>query len=222
MQAKQSVTTLVGAVILLLFALTVISFVPGTPTQALAPSMQQDPQPRVGFDKLEDSVLAGEKLNTGLFFANFPCIDQNDDGTCNSDDKFTTVTYRFDLLQGSSDGPNADHCEGQGFGTVSTFSPSEYSHWSTTGTIPLSIDRNCPPAAYTVKCSVTYTEPGSDEAISLACNCGITIGPAQEPATATPRPPSHPCRRPRPPTRLHRRPCPPTRPRPQPRPPTRP
>ena len=188
MQAKQSVTTLVGAVILLLFALTVISFVPGTPTQALAPSMQQDPQPHVGFDKLEDSVLAGDNLNTGLFFANFPCIDQNDDGTCNSDDKFTTVTYRFDLVQGSSDGPNADHCEGQGFGSVSNFSPSQYSHWSATGAIPLSINRNCPPTAYTLKCSVTYTEPGSNEAIPLACNCGITIGPAQQPPTATSTP----------------------------------
>ena len=188
MQAKQSVTTLVGAVILLLFALTVISFVPGTPTQALAPSMLADPQPHVSFEKLNDLVSAGENLNVGIFFANFPCTDQNDDGTCNSDDTFTTVTYRFDLLQGSSDGPNADHCEGQGFGTVSTFSPSEYSHWSTTGTIPLSINSNCPPTAYTVKCSVTYTEPGSNEAISLACNCGITIDPAQQPAPATPTP----------------------------------
>ena len=53
MQAKQSVTTLVGAVILLLFALTVISFVPGTPTQALAPSMLADPQPHVGFEKAQ-------------------------------------------------------------------------------------------------------------------------------------------------------------------------
>ena len=125
----------------------------------------------------------------GLLFASFPCIDQNNDNKCNSDkDKFTTVTYRFDLLQGSSDGPNADHCEGQGFGSVSTFSPSEYSHWSTTGTIPLAINSNCPPTAYTVKCSVTYTEPGSNEAISLACNCGITIDPAQQPAPATPTP----------------------------------
>ena len=188
MQAKQSVTTLVGAVTLLLFALTVISFVPGTPTQALAPLMQADPQPHISFEKLNDLVSAGENLNAGLIFANFPCIDQNNDGTCNSDDKFTTVTYRFDLLQGSSDGPNADHCEGQGFGSVSTFSPSEYSHWSTTGTIPLAINSNCPPTAYTVKCSVTYTEPGSNEAISLACNCGITIDPAQQPAPATPTP----------------------------------
>ena len=186
MQAKQSVTTLVGAVILLLFALTVISFVPGTPTQALAPLTQADPQPHISFEKLNDLVSAGENLNAGLIFANFPCIDQNNDGTCNSDDKFTTVTYRFDLVQGSSDGPNADHCEGQGFGTVSNFSPSQYSHWGTTGTIPLSINRNCPPTAYTLKCTVTYTEPGSNEAIPLACNCGVTIDPAQELPTATP------------------------------------
>ena len=145
MQAKQSVTTLVGAVILLLFALTVISYVPGTPTQALAPYMQTDPQPHAGFEQLDDSVAAGENLDIGIFFANFPCTDQNDDGTCNSDDTFTTVTYRFDLLQGSADGPDADNCEGQGFGVVRDFNPSQYSHWKTTGTIPLTIDRNCTP-----------------------------------------------------------------------------
>ena len=186
MQAKQSVTTLVGAVILLLFALTLISYVPGGPTiQALAPYMQTDPEPHAGFEQLEDSVAAGEDLDVSIFFANFPCTDQNDDGTCNSDDTFTTVTYRFDLLQGSSDGPDADNCEGQGFGTVRNFNPSQYSHWNTTGTIPLTIDRNCTPGSYVVKCTITYTDDGSTEEIPLACNCGIIIGPAQ-PFTATP------------------------------------
>ena len=186
MQAKQSVTTLVGAVILLLFALTLISYVPGGPTiQALAPYMQTDPQPHAGFEQLEDSVAAGENLDISIFFANFPCTDQNDDGTCDSDDTFTTVTYRFDLLQGSADGPDADNCEGSGFGTVRNFNPSQYSHWSTTGTIPLTIDRNCTPGSYVVKCTITYTKDGSTQEIPLACNCGIIIGPAQ-PFTATP------------------------------------
>ena len=85
--------------------------------------MQADPQPHAGFEQLEDSVAAGENLDISIFFANFPCTDQNDDGTCDSDDTFTTVTYRFDLLQGSADGPDADNCEGSGFGTVPQFQP---------------------------------------------------------------------------------------------------
>ena len=188
MLAKQSVTTLVGAVVLLLFSLTVISFVPGSPTiQALAPYMQQEPEPHAGFEQLDDSVAAGEDLDVSIFFANFPCNDDNDDGTCDSDDTFTTITYRFDLLQGSVDGPPADHCEGQGFGNVRSFSPSQYSHWSTTGTIPLTIDRNCTPGSYVLKCTITYTEDGSTEEIPLACNCGIMINPPLTP-TATPTP----------------------------------
>ena len=77
MLAKQSVTTLVGALVLLLFALTVISYVPGGPAiQALAPYMQQDLQPHAGFEQLEDSVAAGEDLDVSIFFANFPCNDE--------------------------------------------------------------------------------------------------------------------------------------------------
>ena len=61
MQSKQTIITLVGAGMLLLFALAVISFVPPAPTiHALAPSLQDDPQPHVGFDTLDDSVPAGE------------------------------------------------------------------------------------------------------------------------------------------------------------------
>ena len=186
MLAKQSVTTLVGALVLLLFALTVISYVPGGPAiQALAPYMQQDLQPHAGFEQLEDSVAAGEDLDVSIFFANFPCTDEDADGTCNSDDTFTNITYRFDLLQGSVDGPDADNCEGQGFGNVRSFNPSQYSHWSTTGTIPLTINRNCTPGSYVVKCTIIYTEDGSTEEIPLACNCGIMIGPALAP-TPTP------------------------------------
>ena len=192
-QTKQSVTTLVAAIILLLFALTVISFVPNPPEiQTFAPAMQEDLQPaqedlkpHAGFESLDGSVSAGEDLNISIFFANFPCTDENDDGTCDSNDTFTTVTYRFDLLQGSVDGPDADNCEGQGFGTVRTFSPSQYSHWSTTGSIPLRINSNCTPGSYVVKCTITYTEDGSTEEIPLACNCGISVDP---PSTATPTP----------------------------------
>ena len=189
MQTKQSIITLVGAAILLLFALAVISFVPPAPTiHALAPSLQEEPQPHVGFDTLEDSVPAGEYLNAGLLFANFPCIDNDKNGECTHKDDFTTVTYRFDLLTGGSDGPDANNCEGQGLGIVRNFSPSFYNSRRTSGLIPLRIDRKCPPGPYTLKCMVTYTEPGSDEAIPLACNMSFTVGPqrSQDPPTATP------------------------------------
>ncbi|MCY3993023.1 MAG: SH3 domain-containing protein [Caldilineaceae bacterium] len=192
-RTKQSVTTLIGAIILLLFALTLVSFVPNPPEiQTFAPAMQEDLQPaqedlkpHAGFESLDGSVSAGEDLNISIFFANFPCNDQNDDGTCDSNDTFTTVTYRFDLLQGSVDGPDAENCEGPGFGTVRTFNPSQYSHWSTTGSIPLSINSSCTPGSYVVKCTITYTEDGSTEEIPLACNCGISVDP---PSTATPTP----------------------------------
>ncbi|MYH62657.1 MAG: hypothetical protein F4148_13195, partial [Caldilineaceae bacterium SB0675_bin_29] len=186
---------MIGAIILLLFALTVISFVPNPPEiQTFAPAMQEDLQPaqedlkpHAGFESLDGSVSAGENLNISIFFANFPCNDQNDDGVCDANDTFTTVTYRFDLVQGSADGPDADSCEGSGFGVVRTFSPSEYSHWSTTGSISLGVNSNCTPGSYVVKCTITYTEDGSTEEIPLACNCGITIDPPAPP-TATPTP----------------------------------
>ena len=99
MQTKQSIITLVGAAILLLFALAVISFVPPAPTiHALSPSLQEDPQRHVGFDTLDDFVEAGEYMHAGLLFASFPCIDNNDDDKCTHEDDFTTVTYRFDIL----------------------------------------------------------------------------------------------------------------------------
>ena len=79
-QSNQSVTTLIGAIILLLFALTVISFVPNPPeVQTFAPALQEDLQPEqenlnphAGFESLDGSVAAGESLNISIFFANFP------------------------------------------------------------------------------------------------------------------------------------------------------
>ena len=189
MQTKQSIITLVGAGMLLLFALAVISFVPPAPMiHAFSPSLEGESQPHVGFDTLDDFVAAGEYMNAGLLFANFPCIDKNNDDTCDYHDKFTTVTYRFDVLAGGADGPDADNCEGQGLGTVRTFPASRsYSSWRTLSPIPLRIDRNCPLRAYTMKCTVTYTEPGSDVAIPIACDSmGFTVVSAQQPATATP------------------------------------
>ena len=132
MQTKQSIITLVGAAILLLFALAVISFVPPAPTiHALSPSLQGEPQPHVGFDTWMTNVV--RQVNPCMRaseFASFPCIDKNDDDTCTIQRRFTTVTYRFDILHGGAD---ADNCEGQGLGFVRNFSPSFYDDWRTTG-----------------------------------------------------------------------------------------
>ena len=184
MISKQSIITLVGTGILLLFALAVISFTPPAPMIPAAPLLSNDDgDPMVGFDTIEYTVRAGEYMNAGLLFAYFPCIDEDDNGKCNYKDNFTTVTYRFDILQ---DGADADSCEGQGWGTVRDFSPSFYNHWRSLGPIPLRVHRNCTPGEYTVKCMVTYTESGSDEAIPLTCNGDLTVTSAEQQATATP------------------------------------
>ena len=39
-------------------------------------------------------------MNAGLLFASFPCIDKNNDDKCDYNDRFTTVTYRFDIMHG--------------------------------------------------------------------------------------------------------------------------
>ncbi len=184
MISKQSIITLVGTGILLLFALAVISFTPPAPMIPAAPLLSNDDgDPMVGFDTIEYTVRAGEYMNAGLLFAYFPCIDEDDNGKCNYKDNFTTVTYRFDILQ---DGADADNCEGQGWGNVRDFSPSFYNHWRSLGPIPLRVHRNCTPGEYTVKCMVTYTESGSDEAIPLTCNGDLTVTSADQQATATP------------------------------------
>ena len=83
MQTKQSIITLVGAGILLLFALTLISFVPPAPTiHALSPSLEGENEPTaaIGFDTLEFKrrVAAGEYIQCAVsLFASFPCIDKN-------------------------------------------------------------------------------------------------------------------------------------------------
>ena len=199
MQTKQVIVTLIGLAVLLLFALAVISFVPRAQLiHAQSPSSQDSSQPNVGFDLLDDIVPAGEYLNASLLFINFPCIDENDDNNCDNQDNFTTVTFRFDLLEGGSDGPDADSCEGQGLGIVRNFSPSFYNSWRPYGLIPLRIDKNCPLGFYTVKCSVTYTEPGSDEAIPATCNGdGFTVSAelsAEPTPTDTPTPTETPTR----------------------------
>ena len=192
MQTKQLTVTLIGLAVLLLFALAVISFVPRVQLiHAQSPSSQDDPEPRVGFDTLDDWVPAGEYMNAGLLFRDFPCVDQNSDEQCDNNDKFTTVTYRFDIRSGGADGPDADNCEGQGLGFVRNYSPGFYSSWRTLSPIPLRVDRNCPVGDYTLKCMVTYTEPGSDEAIPLMCNMGFSVRAAlsvDPPPTDTPTP----------------------------------
>ncbi len=182
MKSKQSMITLVGVGVLTLLALTLISFVPRTPAIEALAAPDGDFDPMVGFDTVEYTVTAGQYVQAGLLFAYFPCIDNNDDGKCTYADDFTTVTYRFDILQ---NGANANNCEGAGWGSNRRFSPSFYNHWRTLSPIPLKVSSSCPEGDYTMKCTVTYTEPGSNEAIPLTCNGDLTVG-AVQPPTATP------------------------------------
>ena len=86
MQTKQSIITLVGAAILLLFALAVISFVPPAPTiHALAPSLQEETQPHItiDFNTYNATEEYGNSLYANLTFTNFQSMtcDKNDGGT---------------------------------------------------------------------------------------------------------------------------------------------
>ena len=77
MQTKQSIITLVGAAILLLFALTLISFVPRTPTiEAQAPSLQGQNEPTVAieFNTWNSKEEYGTSIQARLTFTNFQDI----------------------------------------------------------------------------------------------------------------------------------------------------
>ena len=86
----------------------------------------QSHSPGIGADLLDYTVPAGEYLNVGFLLRDFPCTDQNNDNDCDYRDKFTSVTFRFDVLSRGSGGTNVDSCEAQGLNRVRIFAPAAY------------------------------------------------------------------------------------------------
>ena len=126
MQTKQSTITLVGAAILLLFALAVISFVPPAPTiHALSPSLQGETQPTVAieFNTYNSKEEFGTPIHARLTFTNFQDItcDKNDGGTHHT--AFDDPCYfQAEVHRRPPDSGRVSECEGTGLGGPRSFS----------------------------------------------------------------------------------------------------
>ena len=126
MQTKQSIITLVGAVILLLFALAVISFVPPAPViHALSPSLQGETQPTVAieFNIYNSKEEFGTPIHARLTFTNFQDItcDKNDGGTHHT--AFDDPCYfQAEVHRRPPDSGRVSECEGTGLGGPRSFS----------------------------------------------------------------------------------------------------
>ena len=126
MQTKQSIITLVGAVILLLFALAVISFVPPAPViHALSPSLQGETQPTVAieFNTYNSKEEFGTPIHARLTFTNFQDItcDKNDGGTHHT--AFDDPCYfQAEVHRRPPDSGRVSECEGTGLGGPRSFS----------------------------------------------------------------------------------------------------
>ena len=169
MQTKLPIVTVVGAAALLLTVLAVVIAPPSQTAYA-----QNDPSPTpvpfISVDLLDYTVPTGEYLYAGFSLRYFPCTDQDNDNDCDNRDKFTSVTYRFDVLSRGSGGTNVDSCEGQGLNRVSTFSSAFYDWRRTLGPLPLRIDKNCPRPGRRIHTSsywVKYTDPGTTQSHPL-------------------------------------------------------
>ena len=126
MQSKQTIITLVGAAILLLFALAVISFVPPAPTiHALSPSLQGETQPTVAveFNTYNSKEEFGTPIHARLTFTNFQDItcDKNDGGTHHT--AFDDPCYfQAEVHRRPPDSGRVSECEGTGLGGPRSFS----------------------------------------------------------------------------------------------------
>ena len=144
-------------------------------------------QPLIGVDLIAYTVPPGGQLEVGFAVRYFPCNDQNSDGKCDYRDKFTSVTYRFDVLHRGPGGADAPDCEGQRFDQDRTFSPSFYDPWRSLGPIPLRITNSCQPGPYTLRLSVTYFDPATNQSHTLTDTVDFDVG-EPPPQTPTPNP----------------------------------
>ena len=126
----------------------------------------QSLSPLIDSDLFDYTVPAGEYLYAGFVLKDFPCVDQNGDDRCDYNDKFTSVSYRFDVLHRAG-GADANSCEGQGLGGDRSYSPASYDDWRSLGPIPLRITKDCQPGLYTLRLGVTYTEDANQSQIPI-------------------------------------------------------
>ena len=149
----------------------------------LAPRVQtayaQSPSPHIDTDLIAYTVPAGEYLNAGFALRDFPCVDENNDDDCDYRDKFTSVSYRFDVLHREG-GSDADSCEAQGLGTDRTYSPASYDDDRALSVIPLRISRSCQPGLYTLRLTVTYAD-NANQSHTLTDTVDFVVGDPQPP-----------------------------------------
>ncbi len=150
------------------------------------PVYAQSSSPIIGVDLIHYVVQPGEYLDAGFAIANFPCNDENNDGNCNYEDKFTSVTYRFDMLHRAGQ-TDADNCEEQGLNRNRTYAPASYDSWRSLGPIPLRVTKSCQPGPYTLHLSVTYFDPATNQSHTLTDTVDFDVG-EPPPPTPTPNP----------------------------------
>ena len=189
MQTKQSIITLVGAGMLLLFALAVISFVPPAPTiHALSPSLQGETQPTVAieFNIYNSKEEFGTPIHARLTFTNFQDItcDKNDGGTHHT--AFDDPCYfQAEVHRRPPDSGRVSECEGTGLGGPRSFSKGtgvrKVIRFGLTST-----PTDCPVGLYMLK--VKLKESNKTVVATASANFEIIPGqPTNTPApTATP------------------------------------
>ena len=150
------------------------------------PVYAQSSSPTIGVDLINYVVQPGDYLNAGFAIGYFPCNDENSDGKCNYQDKFTSVRYRFDMLHRAGQ-TDADNCEGQGLNRDRTYAPASYDSWRSLGPIPLRVTKSCQPGPYTLHLSVTYFDPASNQSHTLTDTVDFDVG-EPPPPTPTPNP----------------------------------
>jgi len=150
------------------------------------PVYAQSFSPIIGVDLIDYVVQPGEYLDAGFAIGYFPCNDENNDGKCNYQDKFTSVRYRFDVLHRAGQ-TDADNCEGQGLNRDRTYAPASYDSWRSLGPIPLRVTKICQPGPYTLHLSVTYFDPATNQSHTLTDTVDFDVGESPPP-TPTPNP----------------------------------
>ena len=185
MQTKHSIITLAGVGILLLYALTVISFAPRTPTiEAQAPSLQEQNEPAVAieFNTWNSKEEFGTPIHARLTFTNFQDItcDKNDGGEHHT--TFDDPCYfQVEVHQRPPATGRVSQCEGTGIGGPRSFSKGtgvrRVINWG-----QVSTPTDCPVGLYMLKVKLKE----SNKTVVATASANFEIIPAQPRNTPAP------------------------------------